>query len=229
MKDPSKNKYNWREILDPIFTITSTGGTTGDTLEFDLKVTETGNFLNTAASVRTLSLTIGTPFDHTEVIDNDDVDEPNGTVTAILQLKDSRTYGIGAEHEVSVAISDDEATPEITITAANPSFVEGTDSDPANYNVYNFNVNLNRQSMTDITVEFAIGAAKDTALEGVDKDYTHTYDTPEKRKLTFTGATPNTAGETSKNIMVTIVADSLNEIDETFTVTLSNPTECWVC
>ena len=34
----------------------------GRTLEFDLKVTETGNFLNTAASVRTLSLTIGTPI-----------------------------------------------------------------------------------------------------------------------------------------------------------------------
>ena len=56
------------------------------------------------------------------------------------------------------------------------------------------------------------------------KDYTHTYDTPEKRKLTFTGATSNSAGETSKTITVTIIADALNEADETFTVTLMNPT-----
>ena len=53
--------------------------------------------------------------------------------------------------------------------------------------------------MSDITVEFEIGAEGDTALTGADKDYTHTYDTLEKRKLTFTGATPNSAGETTKN------------------------------
>ena len=220
LKDPTKNSIMEGDP-DPIFTITSTGGTDGATLEFDLKVTETGNFLNTAASVRTLSLTIGTPFDHTEVIDNDEVDEPNGTITATLQLKNPRTYGIGAEHQVSVDISDDEATPEFTITAANPSIVEGTDTDETKYKTYDFNVTLNRQSMSDITVEFEIGAEGDTALAGADKDYTHTYDTPEKRKLTFTGATSITAGETSKTITVTIVADALNEADETFTVTLS--------
>ena len=194
------------------------------TLEFDLKVTDTGNFLNTAASVRTLSLTIGTPFDHTEVIDNDDVDEPDGTITATLLFKNPRTYGIGAKHQVSVDISDDEATPEFTITAANPSIVEGTDTDETKYKTYDFNVMLNRQSMSDITVEFDIGAEGDTALAGADKDYTHTYDTQEKRKLTFTGATTSLAGETIKTITVIIVADALNEANESFTVTLKSPT-----
>ena len=168
-------------------------------------------------------MTIGTPFDHTEVINNDDVDEPNGTITATLQLKNPSTYGIGAEHQVSIDISDDEATPEFTITAANPSIEEGTDTDVTKYKTYDFNVTLNRQSMHDITVEFDIGAEGDTALEGADKDYTHTYDTLEKRTLTFTGATSSSAGETSKIITVTIVADSLNEIDESFTVSLKSP------
>ena len=59
------------------------------------------------------------------MIDNDDVDEPDGTITATLLFKNPRTYGIGAEHQVSVDISDDEATPEFTITAATPSIMEG--------------------------------------------------------------------------------------------------------
>ena len=223
LKDPTK-KSIMEGDPDPIFTITSTGGTDGATLEFDLKVLGTGNFLNTAASVRTLSLTIGTPFDHTEVINNDDVDEPDGTITATLLLKNPSTYGIGAEHQVSLDISDDEATPEFTITAANPSIEEGTDTDETKYKTYDFNVNLNRQSMSDITVEFEIGAEGDTAFAGADKDYTHVYDTPEKRILTFTGATTSSPGQTSKTITVTIIADALNEADETFTVTLSNPT-----
>ena len=46
----------------------------------------------------------------------------------------------------------------------------------------------------------------------------------QKEHLTFTGATPSTPGETTKTITVTIVADDLDEPDETFTVKLSNPT-----
>ena len=59
------------------------------------------------------------------------------------------------------------------------------------YKTYNFNVALNRQSMRDITVEFDFGADGDTANE---EDYTHAYDTAEKKILTFTGATLGTAG-----------------------------------
>ena len=211
LKDPTKNSIMEGDP-DPVFTIASTGGTDGATLEFDLKVTDTGNFLNTAASVRTLSLTIGTPFDHTEVIDNDDVDEPDGTITATLQLKNPRTYGIGAEHQVSVDISDDEATPEFTITAANPSIVEGTDTDETKYKTYDFNVTLNRQSMSDITVEFVIGTEWGYCVSRyVTRIIPILMIPPEKRKLTFTGATSSSAGETSKTITVTIIADALNE------------------
>ena len=110
------------------------------------------------------------------------------------------------------------------LSAATTKIVEGTNSDPTGYETYTFNVTLNRQSMRDITVEFDFGAPSDTAEVGASKDYTHTYDTLAKRTLTFTGATPSTPGETTKTIIVTIVADDLDEPDEIFTVKLSNPT-----
>ena len=47
--------------------------------------------------------------------------------------------------------------------------MEGTDTDETKYKTYDFNVTLNRQSMSDITVEFDIGAEGDTALAGAGK------------------------------------------------------------
>ena len=42
--------------------------------------------------------------------------------------------------------------------------------------------------------------------------------------MTFIGASSGSTGETTKTIMVKIVADALNEVNEQFTVTLSKPT-----
>ena len=99
---------------------------------------------------------------------------------ATLQLKDPQTYSIGAIHQASIEISDDELPPEITITAATPTIMEGTDTDETKYKTYHFNVTLNRQSMSDITVEFDFGADEDSANK---EDYTHAYDTAEKEKI----------------------------------------------
>ena len=221
LKDPAQSNITEGDP-DPVFTITSTGGTTGNSLDVDVRITERGNFLQTANEVKTRQFTIGTPHDFTVATVNDDIDEPDGRIFATLQLKDPQEYSIGVDYQAIVNIADDEATPEFTITAATPTIVEGTDTDPTNYNTLIFDVTLNRQSMQDITVEFGFGDSGDTATEDV--DYTHSYDTIEKRKFTFSGARPGIAGETSKTIEVKIVADALNEPTETFSVDLLNPT-----
>ena len=221
LKDPSKSDITEGDP-NPVFTITSTGGTNGETMNVDVRFTETENFLQTPNEVKSPLYTVGTPLDVVVALDDDDVDEMSGRIFATLQNNDQQKYSIGLNHQAIVSISDNDDTPEISISVAD-KIVEGTDSDQANFKTYTFNVTLNRQSMRDITVEFDFGADSDTAELGESKDYTHNYDTLAKRTLTFAGATPGTAGETMKTIAVTIIADALDELDETFTVTLSNP------
>ena len=217
---------NQRDITEgesnAVFTINSTGGTTGATLAVDVKVAQVGNFLNVAAGVRPESITIGTPFTFTEVIHDDEVDENSGKIIATLQLKNPQTYAIGENLQAEINVSDDEGSPEISIAPESVFIEEGTDNNSANYKTYAFNVRLNRESTSDITVDFTIGAVGDTAKEGASEDYTHSYDTVAKRRLTFAGARNGQAGETSKTIEVTIIGDSYNEANEQFTVTLSN-------
>ena len=221
LKDPTKSDITEGDP-NPVFTITSSGGTDGETMNIDVRITETENFLQTPNEVKNPLFTAGTPLDVVVTLDDDDVDEINGRIFATLHINDHQKYSIGLNHQAIVNISDNDDKPEISI-AADEKIVEGTNSDPTSYVTYTFNVTLNRQSMRDITVEFDFGADSDTAELGESKDYTHNYDTLAKRTLTFAGATPGTAGETMKTIVVTIIADSLDEPDETFTVTLSNP------
>ena len=209
---------------DPVFTITSTGGTDGETMNVDIRILQEGNFLQTPNELKSPLFTVGTPLDVAVAIANDDIDEPNGSISATLQIKDPQEYSIGTDFQAIANISDDEDAPEISISAVTSKIVEGTNSDPTGYETYTFNVTLNRQSMRDITVEFDFGAPSDTAEVGASKDYTHTYNSLEKRTLTFAGATTSTPGETTKAITVTIVADDLDEPDEIFTVKLLNPT-----
>ena len=204
------------------FTINSSAGS--GALAVDVKITQEGDFLTNGERTLTRNITIGTDHTFEVAIENDQFNEADGRIYATLKLRDPQTYAIGANNQAQVAVVDDEEAPIFSIAPAATSVSEGTDTDPANYNSYTFNVTLNQQSASDVTVEFAIGAVEDTAKEGASEDYTHSYDTAAKRKLTFAGASNGQAGETSKTIMVKIVADALNETNEQFTVTLSNPT-----
>lgn len=69
---------------------------------------------------------------------------------------------------------------------------------------------LSAASCQTVTVDYATANGSATAGQ----DYTAVSDT-----LSFA------PGETSKNISITILNDDLNEADETFTLTISNPTE----
>ena len=103
---------------DPVFTITSTGGTDGETMNVDIRILQEGNFLQTPNELKSPLFTVGTPLDVAVAIANDDIDEPDGTVSATLQIKEPQEYSIGTNYQAIANISDDEETPEISISTA---------------------------------------------------------------------------------------------------------------
>ena len=126
-------------------------------------------FLTNGEAVLTRPITIGSDHVFQVAIQEDEFDEANGIVYATLKLKNPQTYAIGANRQAQVAVEDNDESPIIAISAASASIVEGTDTDSANYKTYSFNVTLNRQSIQDITVEFAFGAVGDTAKKELQK------------------------------------------------------------
>src|SRR4029078_11741575 len=76
-------------------------------------------------------------------------------------------------------------------------------------------VSLSKASGSTVTLGYSTGAAGDTATAGA--DYSTTSGT-----VTFD------PGQTSKNVDVAIIGDTLDEPDETFTVTLASPTHATI-
>ena len=64
---------------DPVFTVTSTGGTNGETMNVDIRILQEGNFLQTPNELKSPLFTVGTPLDVAVAIANDDIDEPDGS------------------------------------------------------------------------------------------------------------------------------------------------------
>jgi hypothetical protein len=75
--------------------------------------------------------------------------------------------------------------------------------------MFSFTVQLNKVTTNLVSVSFKLGSG--TAKEGMD------YLPPSTAAVSFA------AGETTKNIMVEVVADDIKEGDEDFSVSLSNP------
>ncbi|MBF0491558.1 MAG: FG-GAP repeat protein [Deltaproteobacteria bacterium] len=111
-------------------------------------------------------------------------------------------YNGMAVSSVTATITDNDAQPMISIDS--PSVTEG------NVGTKNltYSVTLSNSSVQTITVDYA--TSDGTATAG--SDYTATSGT-----LTFT------PGQTSKTIDVSVIGDYVVEVDETLTMTLSNP------
>ena len=130
-------------------------------------------------------------------VSDDGVHEADEQFTVEL----SNATGTGASidvREVTVTISDNEV-PELSI--GNASANEGAGP-------IRFPVTLSPQSEVQITVDYATAAGSATA----GSDFTDTNGT-----LTFA------RGVRSRTISVSVIPDTADEDDETFTVTLSNP------
>ncbi len=139
------------------------------------------------------------------VICGETLDELDETINLTLSNPAKASTGIGT---ASLTITDDDAPPVVsitpgTVTLAEPGGLGGTA-------VLTFDVNLSTASGQVITVDYATSAI--TAAEG--PDYTGKSGT-----LTFPVTTTG-----PQQITVTVKGDFLDEIDETFDVVLSSPT-----
>jgi hypothetical protein len=131
----------------------------------------------------------------TVVVIGDTVDEPDETFG--LNLSNLINAVIGDVAAVGTINNDD--GPDITINSVTRLESAGTAT---------FNVTLAAPSTRTITVDYAF--ANGTADKGA--DFTGTDGT-----LTFT------AGQVLKEVVATVKEDALDEVDETFFVNLSNP------
>ena len=127
------------------------------------------------------------------------IDEPDRTVEVSV---DSVTNGTeNGTQAVTLTLTDDDAAPSLSI--ADASLAEGG----SGTRVMTFTASLSAASGQTVTVDYA--TADGTAVAG--SDYTAASGT-----LTFT------PGQTQQTIDVTVSGDTLVELDEAFTVTLSS-------
>ncbi len=153
-----------------------------------------------AATSGTLSFAPGQVSAIIELAILDDAqDEPDETVNLTLSNPSNAT--LGATSSTVLTIEDNDPRPTVAFSQAGISQDEGGGTAA-------IEVVLSAASGRVVTVNYA--TSDGTATAG--SDYTATSGT-----LTFN------PGETSKTIQVTIIDDSIDESDETVTLTLSNP------
>ena len=130
--DPTLHRINIEAVSTPVteangakvqFRLTATGGSSGDTnpVAVDLAISQAGNFLAVAPNTtRDIMLTpgaqgvVGDPEIHEELINDDEIDEPDGKI--IAKIVSTTRYAVGASNQAEVVIVDDELTPTISIT-----------------------------------------------------------------------------------------------------------------
>jgi hypothetical protein len=163
----------------------------------DVTATAGADYTSTSG---TATITTGNTSTTIDVpIIGDTVDEPDETYHVDLTTPSG---GAIADSQGLGTITDDDGPPSVSV--GDTSVTEGT----GGTTTMHVPVTLSQASGKTITVDYATSAG--TATAGT--DYTTTTGT-----LTFL------AGDTTKNIDVPIVTDSIDENDETFTATLSNP------
>jgi subtilisin-like proprotein convertase family protein len=131
----------------------------------------------------------------------DTIDESNETFTVTLSSPTNATLGTAT---ATGTITDNDGAP--TVSIGNATLTEG-DAGTSNMS---FTVSLSSASAQTVTVSAVTSAGTATA--------TTDYTTTGPSTITFV------PGDTSETFLVPIVGDTLDEANETFTVTLSSPT-----
>ncbi len=125
------------------------------------------------------------------------------TETFSLSLENVSGGGtLGGQTNITVNLQDNDPLPGLSV--ANYSVAEGNDG------LKTINVSLTLLAASGRTVSVNYAAQNGTAT--APSDY-----------LPATGSISFTAGETSKTIQLSIVGDTIFELDETFSLVLSNP------
>ena len=184
----------------------STGS--GATFEDDQTITLTLGGTATIGvdyTIGSISLTLpyGEDHDASEVTTTitavqDRIDEPDETILIDADRVTGSSTSVDVGTRQTVTITDDDQAP---LSIADASADEGDSA--------TFTVTLNPAAADEVTVDYATSvAASDTAAQS---DFTAKNGT-----LTFA------AGDTTETFTVATLEDSVDEVDETFTVTLSN-------
>ena len=185
-------------------------------------LTRTGDFAQSLTVAYTLTGTATNSTDYqnlpgtvtfaagkdTATIDLNPIDDNifEGQETAILSLTANPTaYTLATANSATVNIADNDTQP--TVSISDVSINEG-DSGTTNAT---FAVTLSNPSTQTITFDYATADGTATIANN---DYTKV----DKTTLTFA------PGETTKNVTVGILGDTIVEPDDTFKVDLSNPT-----
>ncbi|HEX8618423.1 MAG TPA: IPTL-CTERM sorting domain-containing protein, partial [Thermoanaerobaculia bacterium] len=180
-------------------TVTRSGGTDGAvsaTYTISAGSAESGDF---TAATGTVSFLAGETSKTFSVTINDDLlDEPDDTVSLALS-NPAGGATLGAQSTATLAITDNDATPAISIGDVSVSESDGTAT---------LTVTLTNGSDSTVTVNFA--TANGTATAG--SDYTANSGT-----VTFV------PGDVSESIVVTIANDTTFETSETVLVNLATP------
>ena len=157
----------------------------------------TSGTLTFAAGDRTKSVTISTT--------DDSVDEDSETFTVSLSNASNANTSAATDNVMGI-ISDNDAEPQLSID--DPS---GAEDDGANDGSIEFTVQLTGATEKTVTVSYATSTVSgDTATSGTD------FTAVSATTLTFT------AGVTTQSFTVVTKLDTVDEENETFTVTLSS-------
>ena len=161
----------------------------------------------TAITSGTLTFTAGQTSKNIDVsVIGDTVDEPNETVKVTLSSPTNATFAGGITTLTGTGtITDNDAAPSLSINS--PSVTEG-DSGSGSATL-RFTVTLSAASGKQVTVAYA-DTLTGTATSGTD------YTAITSGTLTFT------AGQTSKNIDVSVIGDTVDEPNETVDMQLSS-------
>ena len=141
-------------------------------------------------------------FEAGDVIRNDAFDEPDETFT--LEIYDFVNATAGAKTRSTITIEDDDDPPSVSVGDAT-----ATEGDPVE-----FAVKLSAASGWEVTVNWATAAETGATAATSGTDFTAASD-----RLTFM------PGETTATFTVATEQDTVDEDNETFTVTLSNPSD----
>lgn len=155
------------------------------------------------------NLTIVGGEDRTSItldIEDDALNEGNETI--VLTLSPPGNANLGLPSTVTVTITDNDPLPTI-------AFTETASNDAEAQTKKTFLVQLSEVSGRDVIVEYAV---IDGTAVVVDDYNTSIIPEHQVRSVTIPAAA------TTADIAITIVDDTLDEAEETFTISLSNPT-----
>ena len=113
------------------FTLTASPAPT-TSINVSVNVTQNGNFISGSPGTRTVSIGTSGTATLTVATNNDNTDEPNGSITA--QVQGGAGYTVGSPSSATVNINDNDTgspppeTPSVTISAGTSPVTEGTNA-----------------------------------------------------------------------------------------------------